>query len=202
MREIRGPFWLTFSPPEAPSDLTVSAASPSQVRLTWTDNSDDEAGFELERKAGGGSFERITTAGANITTFTDIGRTPNTRYVPVPADYLGTGSAQIGLFRPLTREWLLRTGAGFTICVPFAAPGETPVPADYLGLGRAQIAVYRPGAGEWYLRYDDGRASSGEWLIRADNGAVTRVLWGGLGDVPVPAAFAPRFATVAVTGRP
>jgi hypothetical protein len=55
-----------------------------------------------------------------------------------------------------------------------------PGPGDYFGLGRAQLAVFRPGAAEW--------------RVRADNGAITRIPWGAITDVPVPAAFAPRFA--------
>jgi DNA-binding beta-propeller fold protein YncE len=63
--------WLTFSPPEAPTALTVAAASPSQVRLTWSDNSDDEAGFEIERKTGSGPFTSIAFVGPNLTAFAD-----------------------------------------------------------------------------------------------------------------------------------
>ena len=35
-------------PPAAPSALTATAASPMQIDLSWTDNSDDESGFSIE----------------------------------------------------------------------------------------------------------------------------------------------------------
>jgi DNA-binding beta-propeller fold protein YncE len=69
--ELAHPTWLTFSPPEAPSGLTVTAASASQVSLAWTDNSDEEAGFEIERKTGNGPFTSLAFVGPNLTTFID-----------------------------------------------------------------------------------------------------------------------------------
>jgi sugar lactone lactonase YvrE len=69
--------WLTFGPPEAPSDL-VALTSGSQVRLSWTDNSDDETRFEIERKVGDGPFVLIATVGANVTAYTDTSGTPTT----------------------------------------------------------------------------------------------------------------------------
>jgi streptogramin lyase len=69
--ELAHPTWLTFSPPEAPSGLIVAAASLSQVRLSWSDNSDDEAGFEIERKTGNGPFATLAFVGPNVTGFTD-----------------------------------------------------------------------------------------------------------------------------------
>ncbi|MGH7456741.1 MAG: T9SS type A sorting domain-containing protein, partial [bacterium] len=39
---------------------------------------DDETGFEIERKIGGGVFNRIITVAANETTYADTGLAPNT----------------------------------------------------------------------------------------------------------------------------
>jgi len=57
----------------------------------------------------------------------------------------------IAVFRPATREWILRNESA-PVLVPFGDPGDVRVPADYLGLKRAQIAAYRPATGEWSVR--------------------------------------------------
>lgn len=74
---------VTYSttPPDAPSDLTGTAASTSQIDLTWTDNADDETGFELERSPNGTSgWERIATPAANATSYSDTGLERGTTY--------------------------------------------------------------------------------------------------------------------------
>ena len=57
----------------APSGLEATTAGDSlkDVVLTWTDNSDGETGFEIERMAEGGSWAAVGTAGADDTSFTD-----------------------------------------------------------------------------------------------------------------------------------
>jgi putative transposon-encoded protein len=67
-------------PPAAPSNLTAAATSQTQVSLTWTDNSNNETGFRVERRTGSGAFAEIASPGANVTTFGDSGLTPATTY--------------------------------------------------------------------------------------------------------------------------
>lgn len=67
-------------PPAAPTGLSVRVASPTQLTLTWTDNSSNETGFAIWRKVGSGDFSRLSGTPANVTTFTDRGLTPNTAY--------------------------------------------------------------------------------------------------------------------------
>jgi Fibronectin type III domain len=38
------------TPPAAPSNLSAVALDPSNIKITWTDNSNDELGFYLEEK--------------------------------------------------------------------------------------------------------------------------------------------------------
>ncbi|MGD8869034.1 MAG: fibronectin type III domain-containing protein, partial [Gemmatimonadales bacterium] len=55
-------------PPAAPSDLAATALSQTWIQLTWTDNSDDEMGFRIDRKTEpDGSFALIATVGGNVT---------------------------------------------------------------------------------------------------------------------------------------
>ncbi len=67
--------------PAAPSGLTATAVSVSQINLTWVDNATNETGFKIERKTGaGGTYAQIATAGANATTYLSTGLTAGTDY--------------------------------------------------------------------------------------------------------------------------
>jgi hypothetical protein len=69
-------------PPEAPSGLAAVATGSSTVDITWTDQSDNESGFRLERKNGaGGSWAQIATPEADATSFGDTGLDPATEYL-------------------------------------------------------------------------------------------------------------------------
>ena len=70
-----------FNPPTAPSNLSASAASSSQINLTWTDNSNNETGFKIMRKTGAsGTYALIATNAANTNSYNDTGLTANTTY--------------------------------------------------------------------------------------------------------------------------
>ena len=58
--------------PAAPSVLTITSLTSGKVFLAWSDNSDNEAGFRIQRKKGAtGTYAEIATPGANVTTYTD-----------------------------------------------------------------------------------------------------------------------------------
>ncbi|MBO9614828.1 MAG: fibronectin type III domain-containing protein [Dyadobacter sp.] len=66
--------------PKAPSALVANAASSSQINVSWTDNANDETGFELERSTDALSFTKIAELGPNVTTYQHTGLAPATRY--------------------------------------------------------------------------------------------------------------------------
>ena len=68
--------------PNAPSKLTATAASKSQINLAWADNAGNETGFIIERAKGstGTDFTRIATVGANVTRYSSTGLTATTTY--------------------------------------------------------------------------------------------------------------------------
>ncbi len=68
-------------PPEAPTGLSALETGSSTIGLTWTDASDNETRFEVERAEGSeNSWSQVGTPAPNITTFEDTGLTPNTTY--------------------------------------------------------------------------------------------------------------------------
>lgn len=66
----------------APSNLVAAQKSSTSAALTWKDNSSGESLFKIERSTSSSeySFSQIATVGANVTTFTDTGLTPGTKY--------------------------------------------------------------------------------------------------------------------------
>jgi predicted phage tail protein len=72
-----GPVNITVNPvvttPAAPTGLTATAVSTSQINLAWTDNASNEDGFKIERSNNGVSFIQIAVVGPNETTFSSTG---------------------------------------------------------------------------------------------------------------------------------
>ncbi len=65
----------------APSGLGATTASVSQINLSWTDNSNNETGFKIERSlTGSGNWTQIATVGANTTTYPNTGLACSTTY--------------------------------------------------------------------------------------------------------------------------
>lgn len=70
-----------FVPPGVPSGLSASTISSSQIDLSWTDNSDNETGFKIERKIGaGGTYGQIADVEANVSAYSDTGLSSGTAY--------------------------------------------------------------------------------------------------------------------------
>ena len=68
-------------PPAAPSNFEASAVSSTQINLSWTDNSNNETGFTLERSLiSGGPYQVIHTTGADITSYSNTGLDPEVTY--------------------------------------------------------------------------------------------------------------------------
>jgi subtilisin family serine protease len=64
-----------------PDNLTATPVSSSQIDLGWTDNSELEIGYRIERKLGsGGTYSEIATVGTNVTTFSNTGLEASTTY--------------------------------------------------------------------------------------------------------------------------
>jgi N-acetylneuraminic acid mutarotase len=67
------------SAPVAPSGLSAVGTT-GAVDLSWVDNSDNESGFEIDRKSGSSTFVKVATVPPNMTTYPDTGLTAGTTY--------------------------------------------------------------------------------------------------------------------------
>jgi len=63
--------------PNAPTNLTATAVSASNITLGWTDNAANETGVEIWRKAGAGAWGLLSTTAANAVSYSDATATGN-----------------------------------------------------------------------------------------------------------------------------
>src|SRR6266540_4255740 len=109
------------APPSAPSSLSATAMSSSQIELGWSDNSDDEAGFQVERgPAMNGPWNLIATAQANVTSLLDGGLSPSTKYFYRVRATNGAGNS----------GYSNRTNATTQDATPTPTATATPVPTS------------------------------------------------------------------------
>lgn len=67
-------------PPAAPENLSATTVSSTKIDLVWSDESNDEDGFKIERRREGESYAEIATTASNTTTYADSGLAVGTVY--------------------------------------------------------------------------------------------------------------------------
>jgi titin len=92
------------SAPTTPSTLTATAFSSSQINLAWTDNSNNETGFKIERSTSAtGPWTLITTTTANVVSYQDTGLVAgSTYYYQMRATNAGGDSANTSVISATT----------------------------------------------------------------------------------------------------
>ncbi|WP_291043903.1 fibronectin type III domain-containing protein [Dyadobacter sp. 50-39] len=66
--------------PAAPSQLTATAVSTSEIDLKWVDNAHNETGYQVERSLNGTSFTKIADLAADMTAYQSTGLASATEY--------------------------------------------------------------------------------------------------------------------------
>jgi hypothetical protein len=67
--------------PLAPSDFKATALSSSTIRLTWTDNSNNETAFQIYETVGGIiPYTKLTEVGPGVTAYNHLGLTASKKY--------------------------------------------------------------------------------------------------------------------------
>ncbi|WP_448518543.1 fibronectin type III domain-containing protein [Rhodoflexus sp.] len=104
--------------PAMPTNVTATANSHSQITVNWTDNSDNELGFEIFRSTNSvDGFIYVGNAPANATSYVDTGLEPNTTYFYRVRSTATTGNSA---FEVASLEWAYYEGA-FTNLTQVAA---------------------------------------------------------------------------------
>jgi len=100
------------TPPVAPSVLTATTISSSQINLTWADSANNEDGFKIERCTGTGctNFMQITTAPVNATGHSDTGLTAETTYCYRVRAYNAAGDSGYSNIACATTTKIVLTG--------------------------------------------------------------------------------------------
>lgn len=79
--EFYGHDFTPPTPPLAPTGLSAVGVSGTQITLTWTDGSDNESGFRIERKSGiDGTFAEIAVVPTDTVSYGDAGLVPSATF--------------------------------------------------------------------------------------------------------------------------
>jgi hypothetical protein len=79
--------------PVKPENLVAKTISDSQINLSWTDKSNNEQGFKIERSTNNTTFSQIAVAGIDSNNYPDSGLIPGTRYYYRIKSYNAIGDA-------------------------------------------------------------------------------------------------------------
>ena len=136
--------------PAAPINLAASTVSSSEIGLSWWDMSSDETAFEIERRtAAGGSWSRVLSTAANVSSMNDTGLAPGTSYVYRVRAVNGASPS------PYSNEAAAAT----------ASPVLPPAAPDAL------LAVQQPTSGV-RLTWTDASSNEDQFLIERRTGTV------------------------------
>lgn len=86
---------LSIPLPSSPENLTVVSQEIGVVGLSWTDTSDVEAGFTIQRKIGGSNFEDLVSVNENVTFYNDSSVTELKSYTYRVLSYNSGGSSPV-----------------------------------------------------------------------------------------------------------
>lgn len=114
------------TPPLAPVNLTATAASSSQINLSWTAGSANHTGFKIERSSNGTTYTQVGTTAANVTTFSNTGLTAATLYYYRVCANNAQGDS------PYSNVASTTTTAAVSVIRVNFQPSGAPVPAGYL----------------------------------------------------------------------
>ncbi|UII23982.1 golvesin C-terminal-like domain-containing protein [Fulvivirga ligni] len=78
--KVRGEVDSVYTP-LAPDQLAITNVSYAQVALSWSDNSDNESGFQIERSVGNNSsYSLLTSTASGVESYVDTNVAPETTY--------------------------------------------------------------------------------------------------------------------------
>ena len=129
--------------PAGASGVTVAYAEGHAVEVSWTDNSENEDGFRVERRSGAGSYQTVQETSANTDTWLDAGVLLDTGYTYRVIAFNAEGSG------PASNE---------------AAIITPPLPPS-------GIVATATATNQVYLTWDDNAATETQYLLERRQGA-------------------------------
>ncbi|MFN7965970.1 MAG: PKD domain-containing protein [Acidobacteriota bacterium] len=149
-------------PPLPPSDLSAIPFSPEWINMTWTDNSNNEDGFRVERCSGNATtcsssspaWSQIAEVGPNINYYGDTGLPPTTTYsYRVRAFNVTAQSAYSNISTATTQTYL-----PIASNIPSVLHGSAPLDVTFDGRGS-----YDPDGTvvSWHWDFGDGATANG-----------------------------------------
>ena len=122
--------------PTAPTTVTATEVSSTQVILDWADSSTNEDGFEIARSDdGGATFTVIATVAADVISYTDTTVAPNSNYQFVVRAFNTVGTADSAVVSVTT-----------LVAGTVAAPTFSPPAGTYTSAQSVTIATATSGA--------------------------------------------------------
>ena len=131
-------------PPAAPGGLIANATGSSSINLSWTDNADNETGFEVEQSLDGVNFSNIANLSADSISYADTGLAPETQYTYQVRAVNGAGASAYASSVSATTDPVV---SGSNLVVDFISVGT-------LGVGKGQ----KKGTATITIRDDQGNA--------------------------------------------
>ncbi|MDD4242813.1 MAG: fibronectin type III domain-containing protein, partial [Bacilli bacterium] len=136
-------------PPAVPTGLTAVAISSNQIQVTWTDNSNNETGFWLERSTDGVNWALLGYTAANVTNYTDTVLATSTTYYYRAGAYNSNGNSNYS------------NTAITSVVPPVALPPAVPTGLNAVAISSTEIRV------TWA---DNSNNETGFRLERSTNG--------------------------------
>ncbi|HMB52353.1 MAG TPA: fibronectin type III domain-containing protein, partial [Thermoanaerobaculia bacterium] len=174
-------------PPAAPSNLSATVSSATEVALSWRDNASDEQGYHLEMREAGGSYGEIATIAADNSQAMVTGLDPESEYTfRVRARNAGGFSSYSNPASARTPEGEPPACRGSNVLCLFGGRFSISVTWRDQRSGEVGVGTAIPGADRsgyfWFFNQDnvelvvkvlDGRAVNGSFWV----------FYGGLSDV-------------------
>lgn len=190
---------VVITVPTAPSGLSATAASDTQIDLSWTDNSGDEDGFKVQRSADGSTnWTQVATRSSNVTTYSDPNLTSGTTYYYRVLAYNGGGDSTASNTANATTTGTAPIMFEAEDLTRRSSSGSTAnVTTDAAASGGERIQVTADGGQGQWVEFDITGLATGVYDLTYqywtwDNRALTQATWDGTDAGAVYDQYGPR----------